>query len=280
MRRRELKYSICIVAAYFGELPWYINYYIHSCKFNPTIDFIIVTDQPIDYPLPLNVRQIHLTLKGVNRLASERLKFKTNIQTGYKFCDFKPAYALLFDDLVKPYDFWGQSDIDVIFGDIRNFANDEMLSSYDYISVRHDIPSGCFSLFRNNLFMNELFKRSIDYRKVMSSEENFCFDECNYAHNYIALGKSIFDSPCEIESFMHVIKAAEEKSEIRVHFDLLMLDGTKGRIRFENGKLIYRDLFEAILYHLIDFKKHYKCSIPPLYIPDRYRISASHIYSF
>lgn len=46
--------SIALKACYFGKLPWYFNYFVHSCKYNPTIDFFIVVDDQtyIDYLPP------------------------------------------------------------------------------------------------------------------------------------------------------------------------------------------------------------------------------------
>ena len=168
-------------------------------------------------------------MRDINALATQKLGFQTNIENGYKFCDFKPAYGFLFDDLIQGYDFWGQSDIDVIYGDLRKFLDNAMLNEYDYISVRHDFPTGCFSLFRNNSLMNTFFKRSRDYEKVFSSAAHFCFDECNNVHDLLTSGKSIFEVNTEIESFMHLIKSAEIRNEIKAHFDFICIEGTTGK---------------------------------------------------
>lgn len=272
------KKSISVLIPYFGDLPWYINYFLHSCKFNPTVDFFLISDTKEFKCLPNNVTHIIKTLEEVNNLASYKLGFKTNINNGYKFCDFKPAYGYLFSDLIEGYDFWGQSDIDIIYGDIRSFVPDDLLEQYDYINVRHDFVTGFFSLFRNNETMNTLFKRSCDYEKVFSSPLHYCFDECNNVHNLISEGKSIFEVETEIQSFMYVLKDAERKNEIRTFFDFICIEGNTGKIRFENGKIIYKRKYEAILYHLIAFKKTCLANSKSRHIPDVYRISPSRIY--
>jgi hypothetical protein len=41
----------------------------------------------------------------------------------YKLCDFKPALAYLFPDIVRSTDkFWGYGDMDVIWGNVTRFA--------------------------------------------------------------------------------------------------------------------------------------------------------------
>ena len=34
---------VCIIT-YMGKYPWYFPNYLHSCRYNPTIDFLIFTD--------------------------------------------------------------------------------------------------------------------------------------------------------------------------------------------------------------------------------------------
>jgi hypothetical protein len=36
--------SIVILICYFGKLPWYFRYFLHSCKFNTSIDFFLISD--------------------------------------------------------------------------------------------------------------------------------------------------------------------------------------------------------------------------------------------
>ena len=88
--------TIAVLICYFGKLPWYFNYFIHSCKYNPSIDFIIITDDT-DYArkLPGNVKLLYKSLQEINKLATKRLGLNINIKAAYKLCDFKPAYGLI-----------------------------------------------------------------------------------------------------------------------------------------------------------------------------------------
>jgi len=271
--------SVAIVVCFMGRFPWFFNYFLHSCGYNLSIDFFIISDQASPPSAPSNVKFIYKTMDEINTIAQERLGFSVNIQNGYKLCDFKPAYGFLFPDIVEKYDFWGHSDVDIIFGEIRNFLDAKLLNSYDYISIRDDYTTGCFSLYRNTEYVNTLFKKSKDYHLVFSSSEHYCFDECNFKHDLIADGTvSIFDIETEIESFTHIIKAEEAANSIRVHFDFLLLEGLPGKIRFKEGKVVYRNKYEAILYHLYWLKRTYKPTTIKK-ISSNYRISKTRIYS-
>jgi hypothetical protein len=142
--------KIILITCWYGDYPWYLPYYLHSCSFNPSVDFVIVTDNKHKITsLPDNVKIIYKKLDDIISETSAKIGFKINIDTPYKLCDFKPAYGFMFPDLIKDYDLWGHCDLDIIYGDIRAFFTNDFLDSYDYISVRHDYTTGCFALYRN-----------------------------------------------------------------------------------------------------------------------------------
>lgn len=273
------KNKIIILICYYGQFPWYFPYFLHSCKFNRTIDFLIFSDIEHQFTLPVNVKIINKLVDDVKELASIKLGIKVNIDFPYKLCDFKPAYGLIFEDYIKGYDFWGQSDIDIIYGNIRNFITEDLLDQYDFISIRHDYTSGCFGLYKNNKLMNNIFKHSKDYKTVFCNPKHYCFDECNFAWDELTEGKSIFEVKTEIESFTHIIKTAEKNNEIRAHFDFMLIEGLVGKIKFDNGKVVYKKMFEGILYHLYWLKRVYFPSKVSKQIPDIYYISPARIYT-
>ena len=49
-------HQIVYIITYIGKNPWYFPYFLHSCWYNPTVDFLIFTDnQDPDLELPSNV---------------------------------------------------------------------------------------------------------------------------------------------------------------------------------------------------------------------------------
>jgi hypothetical protein len=271
--------SIGVVTCWYGVYPWYFPYFIHSCSYNSSIDFIIITDneEVIDNK-PKNVKVIHKSLSEIKSTASKKLGFEVSLDYAYKLCDFKPAYGFLFQDELKDYRFWGQADLDLILGNIRGFLTDDLLDQFDFINVRHDYTTGCFALYKNKEQMNTFFKRSKDYKMVFTNHKYVGFDECSFAFKELINGESIFDVPTKIESFTHLVKAAEKTKEINAHFDFIVIEGNPGNIIFDRGRVIYKKKFEAMLYHLVTFKKTCIPTKRSKRIPPYYAISSTRIY--
>lgn len=35
--------KIALITCWYGYYPWYFPYFIHTCSYNPAIDFILIT---------------------------------------------------------------------------------------------------------------------------------------------------------------------------------------------------------------------------------------------
>jgi hypothetical protein len=254
-----MKLKIGIITCWYGPFPWYFPYFIHSCSCNPTIDFFIITDNQHTIPnKPKNVKIVNQTLEEIKIIASEKLGFAVNIDYPYKLCDFKPAYGFLFPEIIRDYDFWGHGDIDVMYGDLRNFLAKRLLETYDVFSFRPEYLTGCLTIFRNTKKINELFMQSKDYKTVFTQSKYFNFDECNFMFVSIWDEKPIKTIHNEIESMTHVVKKKSKEGYLSAYFDFNLIEVAIGNIKWTNGKIIYKNKIEAILYHLLSFKKVYQ----------------------
>lgn len=272
--------TMVFIIPYIGSLPWYFPYFLHSCRYNPSIDFVILSDnKSVPVTLPPNVKIIHYTIDQFKTIASKALDFEVVVDHGYKLCDFKPAYGYIFKDLVKGYDFWGHCDMDIIFGNIRNFMTDELLTEHDVISARHDYLTGSFALYRNGLFNNSLFMESRDYKKVFTSNQNFCFDETNYAFKAFEEGLHYSEIKTDVESMTHVVQRLGEEGKLKAYFEFQILEGLAGSMLWNNGILTYKNEFEVMYFHLIKLKTIYsEENIPDRVIPNKFRIGKKKIY--
>lgn len=247
--------SIVLLTCWYGPYPWYLPYFMHSCKYNPSVDFVIITDNIEIIPhKPDNVNIVYKTLEDIKTAASEKLGFTVKIENPYKLCDIKPAYGFLFPEIVKDYDFWGHGDIDMVYGNIRDFMTPEVLNNHDLISSRNDITTGTFLLYRNNEQMNTLFMQSRDYVQVFTNPEHFCFDECNFLFSELSRGESILNFPERIQSMTYLAKKGAAEGKFRAFFDYIIVQGISDKIKWDNGLIIYNDEFECMFYDLIKFK--------------------------
>jgi len=164
---------IVFIIPYIGTYPWYFPYFLHSCRYNPTVDFLIFTDNDTpELDVPDNVRIIPFTLEQFRFQATRALGFEVAIEHGYKLSDFKPVYGHIFADHIGDYDFWGYCDVDVIFGNIRLYMTNELLNEYDVISARHDYLTDCFNLKKMLTFEPE---RQWDTFRMAKPNYSFVF---------------------------------------------------------------------------------------------------------
>jgi len=77
----------------------------------------------------------------------------------------------------------------------------------------------------------------------------------------------------------HVVRRLQEENRLKARFEFQIVEGFAGNMLWRKGTLIYRKQFEALLYHLVRFKRKYSEPLD-LYqkIPDEYRIGKEKIY--
>jgi len=137
---------------------------------------MIFTDNEDDFVFPSNVHKIKMTFDEAKKLFQSKFDFPINISNPGKLHDFKPAFGYIFADYLKGYDFWGQTDYDVIYGNLNDFITDKLLDTYDKVFTK-----GHFALYRNSDEMNLLFREKVNgvelHKIVMQSSKNMNFDE-------------------------------------------------------------------------------------------------------
>lgn len=98
--------NIILIVPWIGNWLWYFPYFLHSCRYNPDIDFYIFTDDTdAKFNLPANVKIIPYSIAQFKADASKALGFDVAIESGYKICDFRPAFGCIFYNYIKDYDF-------------------------------------------------------------------------------------------------------------------------------------------------------------------------------
>ena len=171
--------SICICSIYIGELPNTFDFWVNSVGNNPTIDFILFSNQKISkLGLPSNLKIVVITFDEIRTRIQTLFNFPISLRTPYKLCDYKPTYGNAFHDYFEKYDFWGYADLDLVFGNLRSFLTDDVLNRYDKIYHQAHL-----SLYRNCEKMNNLYLtvlpngKAYDYRFVYTTEHPCFFDE-------------------------------------------------------------------------------------------------------
>ena len=176
--------SICYVVPYFGTLPkTSFRLWLKSCKANPTVNWIIFTDDKTEYDYPDNVKVYYTTLDEIRERFQSFYDFPIVLDRGWKLCDYKIAYGEIFEKELKGYDFWGNCDIDLMWGNIRKFYTDEILEKYDKIGYQAHS-----TLYKNTPEVNKRYRTVIDgldnYKMAFSESEGHAFDEVGIEEIY------------------------------------------------------------------------------------------------
>jgi hypothetical protein len=150
---------------YFGKWPFWMPLFLESCRRNHDIDWLFFSDCGIPADLPENVCIQSTTYENYCALVSRRLEMDFHPETPYKLCDLKPALGYIHEDCLANYDLWAFGDIDIIYGQLRDYYTDEWLTHYDLISNHARRISGHLCLLRNTPRMNELFKMIPDWQR-------------------------------------------------------------------------------------------------------------------
>lgn len=190
---------IAFIIPYIGRFNNYFNLWLQSCRNNPTVDWYILTDNKENYDYPENVHKIETTMDELRERFNEALGFEVALDRPYKFCDMKPSYVYVFQDMVKDYDFCGWCDVDLIWGDIRSFLTDEVLENNDMIS-----RWGHCTLIRNTKVIRELFMTNTppvkrhdesfpSYKEAFTSNNIYIFDETPFLLYAMHAGLRIFN---------------------------------------------------------------------------------------
>ena len=99
--------SVCIIGTYFGPFPTWINVWLASVKNNPTVDFLVVTDQrDFSHPEIRNLYVKYMTLSEFKAAIEREVGIKVKLESPYKVCDYKEIYGLVVQDDIKQYDYW------------------------------------------------------------------------------------------------------------------------------------------------------------------------------
>lgn len=168
--------KIIMLMPYFGRWPEWFAFYLESCRWNSTIDWLFFTDCALLEHAPENVRFVNISYADYCQLISEKLDISFVAEVPYKLCDVKPAYGLIHQEYIEGYDYFGFGDVDVIYGDLRAFYTDDVLR-YNTLSTLSDRVSGHLFLLKNEKKWICTFERIQNWRTLMSDPENRGVDE-------------------------------------------------------------------------------------------------------
>lgn len=259
------KPQIAIIIPYFGKWPVYLGAFLDTAAKQRSIDFHFITDLDASFgKVPPNVFIHRQSIVDMYAFASVKINLNIQSQSFRKLCDLKPAYGLIFEDIIDSYDFWGYGDIDLIYGRLDFFLA-PLLASYDIISFREEWLSGSFCIFRVNNETKTLFMKSSRWKEYLLTDRHIAFDEnCGIYAQTANKGPDALLEFGALESFSQIVRQEELKGKFRVYRKKIIAESIPVGCYLEcaGGRIHDNTGVEHAYYHYITEKRSAGFSYP------------------
>ncbi|WP_046161730.1 DUF6625 family protein [Pseudomonas sp. 10B238] len=176
---------IRLLVPYFGRWPFWMSFFLQTCRWNTDIEWLFFTDCGVPSGLPDNVKIKPMSFREYCQLVSEGLGISFKPTNPYKLCDIKPALGYLHAEHLEGFDFWGFSDIDLVYGDLKKYFSEERLAKYDLISTHARRISGHLCMLRNSKRMREAFMHVPGWQNCFEDPAHCAFDEGAFSRLFI-----------------------------------------------------------------------------------------------
>lgn len=168
--------TIVVIFPYFGKLPVQYQMWRASALRNPSVDFMFFTNADVEPAKNIIVHKMQFC--DFQQIVQKAFDISIILDRPYKLCEYKQAYGYILQDYIKGYDFWGFGDLDLVYGDIREFLTDSVLEHKFLLGWGH------LTLLHNDEDTNTYFMKEIagyqNYQDAFTTSKITFFDEYGY----------------------------------------------------------------------------------------------------
>ncbi len=158
----------------FGEPFSWIQQYIDHVQHLEVDGWFWKIITPHDIKSKGNVEVVNMTIEQFNDLVETKTGVRSGLYINSKgkpsahITDFYIFSGVIFEDYLKDSDFWGVTNMDVVYGNMSKFITDMMLHQCDIFSDDVNTINGVFSLWRNTPIVNTLYKSIPHWKDILS----------------------------------------------------------------------------------------------------------------
>ncbi len=174
MTADEPQSLLVMVYFWFGPIPKYFPFWLDTCRKNRGVKFLVFSDQ--DLPDQDNVCFVKISQDEVIERYSKGAGHKIQNVIPHKMTDYRPFIGLSFPEYIKNYKYWGYSDVDVLYGDLKIVTDILQEEKFDLISPGPH-TMGHFSVFKNSKSVNELPLKFEDLENRLNNQMTTFMDE-------------------------------------------------------------------------------------------------------
>lgn len=286
------KNEILMIMPYFGTLPQWFNLYLYSCTKNSFIDFLFITDcRAIKIPPCKNIKVIFETFGDYCRKVSNKLNIKFYPKSPYKICDLRPFFAVIHQEYLKDYKFWGYGDIDVVYGNLRLLLTPHRLKRYDVISSHSDRLAGHFTVIRKGSKYSKVCYNIKDWDKYLEANYVYGLDEHHFteivypAQKYIwmlyrRVGKHLGIIYYRFFDIFNLLPRAFLRLYMKEYLtSVLPKDGEVWQYNTIDGKITNPQNMEIPYLHFLFFKKTKFYNAKTYWGPDFWQVNDDKLFN-
>lgn len=213
--KKNNKKILALVVLYFGKLPNTFPLWMETCRYNQEVDFFVITDDVSKYKnIPDNVKIIFEDERDFERRCHDKLGIDCDISgRPYKTCDYRPVFNLLYDDILNRYEYFGQCELDMLFGRIGDFIDEHILKAYKKV-----FNYGHLTIYKNDLFLfnnlDHVFGGGMTYRQLLEKKE-LCNSDENFNPYSINLLYDSLEEPIYEDANVYIADIAQDHYQLR-----------------------------------------------------------------
>lgn len=206
------------ICPYFGKLPDWFDQWIANMQHLKPLGY--------DYLIETNLKLFKQRVRDTLGIEPE-----IEPETG-KPWDYRPMLGVMYAKELEGYDYWGHTDFDVVYGDVSRYEPKD----YDIWSNHHNYICGFWTLYKNNEYVNNLFKLDPNWKKYVSSSKPNGWAEMGFT--------SVVDREYAMERLKRVYTYYQAKD-----------NNDDSKINYKDGRL-YDGEDEIMTFHFRHTKRH------------------------
>jgi len=154
---------IKLISPFFGKKPDWFDKYLENTKSLEKYGF--------HWLIPDDIEDFKERARKVLQVES---KFELGSN---KASDFRPMLGLMYEDELKDYEFWGNTDLDCVYGRVDHFMTPELLLDCDVFGNDIGHTCGPWTIYRNTDKINNLFRNCHYWKEMLETDKFYGFDE-------------------------------------------------------------------------------------------------------
>lgn len=167
----------CFIITEFGNPFDWTQEYIDNVQHLEKYGWYWKIFTPNEHKSKGNVEVIKMDTSQFNDLVEEKLQLRPNFRVSalgrptVHITDYYVFSGVIFADYLKDVDFWGITNMDVVYGRLDHFVPDSLLTECELFTDDVNAINGVFSLWKNTDKVNHLFERIPNWQKVITQLE-------------------------------------------------------------------------------------------------------------